>query len=89
MQDVFRRSSVHFIIWWHLQIYLCAYVHIFSTGDTGLGYYKGVYHYIRVWRDTGIKQLLCRIPIHFCDEEEGHLESVRLWNHCLIGIWLE
>ena len=41
-----------------------------------LTYYKGVYHYIRVRTDTGIKQRLRRTPIHFRDEEEGHLKKM-------------
>ena len=78
MRDLFRRSSIYISLYQAVALanLLSAYVHIFSTGDTDLGYYKGVYHYIRVRTDTGIKQRLRRTPIHFRDEEEGHLKKM-------------
>ena len=77
VRDLFRRSSIYISLYQAVALVnlLSAYVHIFSTGDTDF-YYKGVYHYIRVRTDTGIKQRLRRTPIHFRDEEEGHLKKM-------------
>ena len=82
MLDLFCRSSIYISLYQAVALanLISAYVHIFSTGDADLGYYKGVYHYIRVRMDTDNKQRLRRTPIHFHD--------VGLRDHCRIGIWL-
>jgi transposase InsO family protein len=78
LTDLFKRSSQNITLHHSVDLLnlLVEFQSIFSTGDTDIGHYQGVYHYINTHDECPIKQRMRRTPFHFESEEEGHLKKM-------------
>ena len=78
VRNLFKRSASHITLYQSVDLanLLNKFSHTFSTGDTDLGHYKGVYHHIYTTDDKPIKQRMRRTPFHFEKEEEAHLQKM-------------